>query len=154
MSKEKFYVALNFLFPSEGGYSNHKADSGGATNMGITQSTYNAYQKKKNLKSKDVKFITKSEAEQIYYENYWLSSGADKISDTKMAVVLFDTAVLHGVSKAKEYYQIANGDLGKYIELRNNSYDIIVARNKSQLVFYKGWKNRVNNLRKYIAKIK
>lgn len=153
MTKEIFESALQFLFPSEGGYSNHKADKGGATNMGVTQSTYNAYLLRKKLPQKDVKLITKEEAVQIYYENYWLVSGADKTQDSKMAIVLFDTAVLHGPGKAKTFYQQSGGDLTTFLKLREQSYDKIVANDPSQKVFHQGWKNRVNNLRKYVEKV-
>lgn len=85
MTKENFEVALQFLFPSEGGYINDKDDKGGPTNMGVTQSTYNAYRKRKGLPVKDVKYITKSEAVNLYYEDYWKVSGADNIADPNMA---------------------------------------------------------------------
>ena len=48
MSKENFQKALEFVFHAEGGYSNHKNDRGGATNMGVTQTAYNAYRQRKN----------------------------------------------------------------------------------------------------------
>ena len=151
MSYENFQKALEFLFPSEGGYSNHKNDKGGATNMGITQNTYNAYRKQKNIPIKDVKNITKNEAIKIYYENYWLPSGADKINDSSMSIALFDTAVLHGPTTAKKYYNQSNGNLEKFLNIRKRSYDKIVEKDPSQKIFYKGWNNRVENLRKYTS---
>src|SRR5574344_1118504 len=105
MTNKNFELALEFLFPSEGGYSNHKADKGGATNMGVTQQTYNYYLKKNNLSQKDVKNITRNEAKEIYYNEYWKTSGADKIEDPKMAIAIFDTAVLHGPERAKSFYR-------------------------------------------------
>lgn len=92
MTKENFEKALEFLFPSEGGYVNNKHDRGGPTNMGITQSTLNSYRKRKGLPYKDVKNITREEAKAIYYDDYWKVSGADKISDPNMAVAMFDTS--------------------------------------------------------------
>ena len=153
MSYENFQKALEFLFPSEGGYSNHKNDKGGATNMGITQNTYNVYRKQKKLPFKDVKNITKDEAIKIYYENYWISSGADKIDDSSMSIALFDTAVLHGPGTAKKYYNQSNGNLDKFLNIRKQSYNRIVEKDPSQKVFYKGWNNRVENLRKYTSNL-
>lgn len=54
MSKENFEIALQFLFPSEGGYVNGKDDKSGPTNMGITQLTYSNYRKRKGLPLNDV----------------------------------------------------------------------------------------------------
>ena len=35
--------SLHWVLQHEGGFSDHKADPGGATNKGITQKTYDAY---------------------------------------------------------------------------------------------------------------
>ena len=153
MSYKNFEKALEFLFPSEGGYSNHKNDLGGPTNMGVTQSTYDYYRRKHDLQPKDVKNITRDEAKKIYYEDYWLTSGADKVSDPKMGIVLFDTAVLHGPGKAREFYNSSGGNINKFLEIRRKSYDNIVARKPSQKVFYQGWQNRVTNLQNYLKNV-
>ena len=123
MSLENFEIALQFLFPVEGGYVNNKNDKGGPTNMGVTQSTYNSYRKKKGLPIQNVKNITQKEAINLYYEDYWKVSGADNIEDTNFAVLLFDTAVLHGPYAAKQFYDKSNGDINKFLELRKKSYD-------------------------------
>ena len=59
---EDFKKALNFVKQIEGGRSNYKQDKGGKTNLGITQITYNEYNKKRNLPLKDVNNITENEA--------------------------------------------------------------------------------------------
>lgn len=150
MSKENFKVALDFLFPSEGGYNNDKYDKGGPTNMGVTQATYNSWRKKKGLPLNDVKNINKDEAIDLYYEEYWKTSGADDVNDVDMAVLLFDTAVLHGPARAKQYYVKSGNDINKFLNIRQKSYDSIVASDSTQERFYVGWNNRVNNLRKNI----
>ncbi len=148
-----FKLALGFLFPAEGGYSNHKADKGGATNMGVTQGTYNAWLRAKGRPQKDVRQISRDEAVAIYRDNYFIASGADKIADPKMAIALFDTSVLHGVGAAKGFYAKCGGKLEAFLNLREASYDKIVANDPSQKVFLQGWKNRVANLRRYLGKI-
>lgn len=153
MTQKNFELALEFLFPAEGGYSNHKADKGGATNLGVTQGTYNAWLRAKGLPQKDVRQISRDEAVSIYRDNYFTASGADKLSDSKMAVAVFDTAVLHGVGGAKGFFGKCGGDLNTFLELREKSYDKICANDPTQKVFLQGWKNRVNNLRRYLAKI-
>ena len=150
MSKKNFEKALQFLFPSEGGYVNDSKDSGGPTNMGVTQSTYNMYRKNQGLSPKDVKQITKGEAVDLYYKYYWKPSGADNISDPNMAVTLFDTAVLHGVGQAQQYYKQSGGNIDKFLDIRQKHYDKRVAEDPSQKRFYQGWNNRVNNLRNNI----
>ena len=50
---------------SEGGFVDDPRDPGGRTNRGITQSTYNAWLKSQGRPAKDVRHITKAEAETI-----------------------------------------------------------------------------------------
>ena len=150
MSKENFEKALQFLFPTEGGYINDKDDFGGPTNMGVTQDTYDFYLKNEGLPTKDVKEITKAEAIDLYYKHYWKESGADEISDPNMAITLFDTAVLHGPGRAKQFYRLSKGDLDKYLDIRQTFYDKRIKEEPSQKKYYRGWNNRVNNLRKNI----
>ena len=147
-SDKNFNDSLVTIFGHEGGYTNDPDDLGGPTNMGITQSTYNSYCKKHNIKTKDVKNITRKEAIQVYYEDYWKSSGADKIEHPIEALIMFDTAVLHGVGRAKQLYKASNGDFNKFLELRQHHYEKRVKENPSQVKYLKGWNNRVKNLSK------
>lgn len=148
MSKENFEIALQFLFPSEGGYVNDKDDKSGPTNMGITQLTYNNYRKRKGLPLNDVKNITKIEAVNLYYEEYWKLSGADNISDPNMAVALFDTAVLHGPYRAKQYYEQSNKDLNKFLDIRQKSYEIRVQMNSIGIPYEKDLPQNVKTFSK------
>ncbi len=147
MSKENFQKALEFVFHAEGGYNNDAADPGGPTNMGVTQDTYNAYRKRKKLPYNDVRNIKKQEATNIYYEDYWLPSGADKIDDPKLAIAMFDTAVLHSPYNAKQFYSRSDGSVEDFLNLRQKSYDNIVAKHPERKKFHEGWNNRVNDLR-------
>jgi len=149
-SDKNFYDSLGTIFGHEGGYTNDPDDLGGPTNMGITQSTYNNYCKKHNLKTKDVKNLTKKEAVQVYYEDYWKASGADKVDNPIGALILFDTAILHGVGRAKQYYKTANGDFDKVIEQRRKHYEKRVKENPSQKKYLKGWNNRADHLSKML----
>lgn len=145
-----FDKAVDYLFEIEGGYSSHKNDKGGATNFGITQCTYNAYRKRKGLAPLAVKQITKQEAQQIYYEDYWIASGADKIDDFALALVLFDSCVNHGLGAGRTLYKKSNGNVQAFLNFRREKYKAIVEHNPSQKVFYNGWMNRINKLEKYI----
>ena len=139
-----FQKAIKYLFKLEGGYSNNKYDKGGETNYGITQKTYSAYLKKQNIQNKTVRTITKEEATKIYYEEYWLLSGANKITDFKLAYLLFDSSVNHGVSCSKRMYKNSQADFNKFINLRREKYYSIIKNNQTQKIFLKGWLNRIS----------
>ncbi len=55
---------------SEGGYVNHPRDPGGATDRGITQATYDAWNRAGKRPLKPVRGITKAEAEDIIAFQY------------------------------------------------------------------------------------
>ncbi len=148
--KDRFCLIMSYLFKAEGGYSNHKYDKGGVTNYGITQKTYDAFRKKKNLTSQSVVKITKDEAYNLYYEDFWCASGADKIENTALACVLFDACVNHGVALGKSLYLKSDGNINTFLNLRREKYKNIVKNNPTQKVFLKGWLNRIDNLEKFI----
>jgi len=64
--------------------------------------------------------------------------------------VVFDTAVNMGVSRAKTMLEKSNGNVDKYLALRQEKYKEFVQAKPSQKVFLKGWQNRVANLDKYV----
>jgi lysozyme family protein len=144
-----FDIALKYSLQFEGGYVNDPADKGGATNKGITKAVYDEYRTKNSLPIQSVKNISDKEVRDIYYKQYWLASGCDKLSD-KLAIVVFDMAINSGVSRAKRYLTLTQ-DPNKYLDLRAGFFKKIVQNNPSQQKFLKGWLNRVENLRKIIA---
>lgn len=103
MNNDKnFEKIVELLFGLEGGYTNHPNDRGGKTNYGVTQDTYNAWRKMNNLPPGSVKTdLTKDEARNIYYNMYWKESGADKYTDPRDAMALFDMAVTSSPYEAK-----------------------------------------------------
>ena len=140
---------LKFVLAREGGYVNRKTDRGGPTNKGVTQTTYNSYRRSKDLPTKDVKEISQQEVEDIYYNNYYKASGADKIENPRLALYVFDTAVLHGVYGAKQILKKSGGDLDKFEQLRREHYYREVEKEPSQKEYLRGWLNRVDNLKDY-----
>lgn len=147
---KNFEKGLKFVLAREGGYSNHPSDSGGETNKGITHKTYDAYRKSQGLLTRSVKDITDKEVKEIYYNNYYKASGADKVGDPKLSTVVFDTSVNMGVSRAKTILGKSNGNVDKYLALRQEKYKEFVQAKPSQKVFLKGWQNRVADLDKYV----
>jgi len=144
-----FDKALSFVLRWEGGYVNNPNDKGGATNKGITQATYNSWLRSKGQNNKDVRHITDAEVRAIYYNNYWLAAGCNKMSE-KFAILCFDTAVNMGVGRVKpflEYAKYTNPD--KFIIARIRKYSEF-AKVGNQKVFLQGWLNRVLDLEKFL----
>ena len=149
---ELFKKALNFVLKWEGGYVNNPHDKGGATNCGITQYTYTNWLKSFGLSFKDVKTITKDEVEQIYYKNYWLKAGCEKMSP-KFAVLAFDTAVNMGLARVNQFLKASQWkDIDKFIQSRKKKYEEF-AKYGNQRIFLKGWLNRLKDLENFIKTI-
>lgn len=157
---ELFKKALAFVLKWEGGFVNDPDDKGGATNKGITQSTYNRYRKRKGLQFQTVRYITQQEVEDIYFNDYWLKSGCEKMSK-KFAVLCFDTAVnmgtgivkATGMTRNEEFLKAAEYKFPeKYIEAKRAKY-YEFAKYGNQKKFLNGWLNRLNAVAKFIQTI-
>lgn len=139
-----FVKGLEFIRKWEGGWSNDKLDPGGKTMWGITEAVY-----LKHYPNNRIEDATPDEAANIYWEDYWLPSGAGEVP-FYYGIVLFDTAVNCGVGRAKALDRIAKGDPEAYINARIQFYTRVVEKNPPQKKFFKGWINRVTDLRKYV----
>lgn len=149
MQDEIFEKTLQFILQREGGYVNDPHDLGGETNKGITHNTYNTYRKSKGLPMQSVKYITDNEVRDIYYNNYYKASGADKLSNPKLAAYVFDTAVNMGVSRAKTFLNQSNGDPEQFEKLRRAKYDEFVKYNPDQKRYLQGWNSRVTAVKTF-----
>jgi len=148
---EKYYdKMLTHILSQEGGYVNDPDDSGGETNKGVTKKTYDGYRKKKGLPTRNVREITHDEIREIYHE-FFTGSGADKIDNPRMALMVFDTAVGSGCAKAKELFRKSGGDINKYEQLRREWYADIVRRKPKNKKFIKGWNNRVTHTMEFAS---
>jgi lysozyme family protein len=167
-----FALALKFTLFAEGGYSDNPADSGGPTNYGITQGSWDAYTAAQGLAPSPVSGLPLSTAKAIYQHAYW-DAGHCQALPEKLGICHFDWCVNHGVGGAAFTLQEAlgvtqDGDIGpatlaaaavgsvepkvsRYLALRRAWYKQDVANNQSQSVFLDGWMNRVNNLQAYLA---
>ena len=137
--QNNFTKALIFTSKHEGGWANDKADPGGETKYGISQKAY---------PDLDIKNLTREQAMNLYFKDYWLAAGCDKML-LPMAICVFDTAVNCGVRRAKDWLE-EYPNTKAYLANRINYYARLVQRNPSLQRFYKGWINRVVDLRKYI----
>ncbi|NUM72724.1 glycoside hydrolase family 108 protein [candidate division KSB1 bacterium] len=68
--KENREIVQKRIGLSEGGFVNNPKDPGGATDRGITQKTFDAWNRVKKLPLRSVKGISKDVAEEIIFENY------------------------------------------------------------------------------------
>lgn len=158
--------ALEYLLEEEGGWSNHKADRGGATMYGVTQGTYNAWRKKKGRPQQSVSKITHAEAEELYKEEYWEAASCHKLP-WPISYLCFDAAVNSGASRGKKWVQeglgvtpdgaigpasiaaakaaVDKGDAGKLlaiVDARATFLARLVQKTPSQAAFLLGWWRR------------
>lgn len=102
----RFDDALPLILRLEGGYVDDPDDPGGATNLGVTQTTYDIWRRASGLPARDVKEITQAEASEIYENGFWKGARCDQIA-WPASVVLFDAAVNHGIPLAHRMLQEA-----------------------------------------------
>jgi len=93
-----FSAALALVLALEGGYSNHPADPGGATNYGITQAAYDSWRRGRGLDPQPVARIDRREVDAIYRERYWEGEPQrwDELGHPGVALYLFDMRIQHG----------------------------------------------------------
>jgi lysozyme family protein len=107
-ASEKFRRCHVVTAKWEGGWSDHPADPGGKTMYGITQAVYHGWLRRKGLPLKAVRLITKTEAEDIYFENYWLPCGGPRLHDG-VDLATYDASVNSGVSRGRKWLLAALG---------------------------------------------
>ncbi len=97
-----FDEAFEHTVKLEGGYSNHAADRGGATNYGITEAVARENGYKGSMQ--DLPLAT---AKEIYQRRYWKPLHLDAIAELSKpaALKLFDIAVNMGTGTAGKFLQ-------------------------------------------------
>lgn len=172
-----FERCLTAIFGSEGGYSDHPADRGGKTNMGITEQTLIDAYNKKIVSHKNIKKLTREEATNIYKVSYWVPAKSEEMP-YPLCLLHFDATVNHGLgTAAKQLQRTVNrikgpvlkvdGAVGpktikearllaadglkflcqELLKTRSQCFEDIVKNDSSQKVFLNGWLNRVEKLR-------
>lgn len=134
-----FEAAMKFIFKWEGGYVNDPDDPGGETKYGISKRAY---------PNVDIKNLTKDQAKEIYFRDYWTKAGLDRYPQDK-AIVLMNVAVNMGVNRALAFaaadnYQTAIQSIRAY-------YANLIAKNPKLEKYRKGWNNRTNDLESYLT---
>lgn len=158
MADFKQAVALTLIH--EGGYVNNPDDSGGETNMGITQ---------KDMPGQNMHALTVEQATAYYLEHYWKALYS-QIIDQNVANKLFDMSVLFGVGTAVKILQtifavhqvVADGVFGPHtLDVVNTAEPVgllvayktslvshalaVVNARPNDRVFFAGWVRRINS---------
>jgi lysozyme family protein len=108
-SDDRFETCLSEVLEHEGGYSDHPADPGGATNMGITRRTLAQWRQVSpwtELPKSEVQALARAEAARIYRAQYWEMVKAGEMPDG-IDLAVFDLAVNSGPDRAIRTLQTA-----------------------------------------------
>ncbi|TIO74645.1 MAG: hypothetical protein E5X74_24600 [Mesorhizobium sp.] len=100
-----FARALALVLESEGGWSDKKADPGGATMKGVTLANFRRYVKADAGKA-DLRKITDAQAATVYRRFYWDAVLGAELPDG-IDYAVFDFAVNSGPGRAAKYLQAA-----------------------------------------------
>lgn len=101
---DRFNECLQLTLEFEGGYSNDPNDAGGATNLGITQTTLTSAYNDGIVSHNDITKITTAEAALIYQINYWNKCSCDSLPKP-VDFLVFDMAVNAGTATASKALQ-------------------------------------------------
>jgi len=93
---DKFLRAVSVVLKHEWGYVNDPKDPGGETKYGISKRSY------PNLK---IKALTKQQAIEIYYRDWWFPNRYEEIEHEPLAVKVFDRAVNMGARRCNKILQ-------------------------------------------------
>jgi len=102
--RSNFDTSLAAVLVHEGGFVCDFRDPGGATNKGVTQTTYDLWRIDHGLATQSVKCITPAEICALYKSRYWDKLQGDKLP-SGLDYCLFDFAVNSGPSRAAKYIQ-------------------------------------------------
>jgi len=161
--RENFEKSLEHLLRSEGGYSNHPSDPGGATNLGVTQAVWEDWIDRA-VTEENMRALTPAKVAPLYRELYWDRVKGDKLP-SGVDYCVFDAAVNSGVSRAAKWLQttvgaVADGAIGEQTlkqVLLTNPLMVIDKYSATRLEFLKGrstwptfgkgWERRVEEVR-------
>lgn len=138
---DNFEKALSFTLKWEGFISDDPNDPGGLTIWGISSKSHKEivlemHRLIKNGRKDDAFLLCKG----VYRETYWKKMECDKFP-FPLNLILFDTAVNMGRSRAKEFYS-SSSDWRDYLLKRIAFYSKL----KTAKLYIRGWINRIVDL--------
>ena len=152
----EFNEIIEKVLEHEGGYVNDKDDLGGETKYGITKRFYPHL---------DIKNLTREQAKEIYYQDYWIPSKAKSLPK-ELRYPYFDCVVNTGQRRAVKILQQAcnnkntfeikeDGLIGaatisackrlepdRFVSYRILFYSLLISENPTQEKFWYGWYKR------------
>ena len=167
-------LLIPFIFRWEGGFVNDPDDLGGATNMGVTISTWKAVGYDKDgdgdIGISDLRLLTRDDVvNKVFKPHYWDRWKADSIKSQSIANILVDwvwASGVHGIKRPQRILGVtADGIVGPLTLSAVNNYpdqrelferiksDLVKFINeicesrKANLKFKKGWMNRLNDIK-------
>ena len=105
---KNFLRAINSLLGVEGGFVDNPNDPGGATKWGITESVA-----RRNGYRGDMRDLSRDQAIEIYFSEYWKKPGIHTIKNGKIAGEIFEFGVNSGMHTAIKVLQRAYNVLNK-----------------------------------------
>lgn len=165
-------ILLPWILSYEGGFSNHPLDKGGATNKGVTISTWRSVGYDKDgdgdIDVDDLRLLTDADVrDRVLKPHYWDRWKADFILSQSVANICVDwvwASGKNGITGVQKLLGVtADGIVGpKTLQAlnacdphvlfwsiktaRKRYIDNIIARDSSQKVFEKGWLNRLESI--------
>ena len=164
----KYEKLIPTVLKFEGGFANHPSDPGGATNSGVTLSTFRSvYGKNKTVQ--DLKKMTREQWEHIFKTKFWDRWKADDIDNQAIANLLVDwlwASGVYGIKYPQEvlgvktdgivglktlaainYYPNKKELFEKLLNRRKKHFEDIVRNRPQSKVFLKGWLRRLSDFK-------
>jgi lysozyme family protein len=168
-----FDSAFQYLLQNEGTrFVDNPNDPGGATKFGITLRILER-RLDRVIEKSDVENLTEDVASRIYFDDYWLPLGCDKMTSQEIATCIFDTAVLYGPVPAAQMAQKTANNYGAQLKIDGvlgpeslaainmvspedfivtfcnlvlKRVDAVISAHPNEEVFENGWVNRAKRL--------
>ena len=164
----KYEKLIPTVLKFEGGFANHPSDPGGATNSGVTLSTFRSvYGKDKTVQ--DLKNMTMEQWKYIFKTRFWDRWKADDIDNQAIANLLVDwlwASGVYGIKYPQEvlgvktdgivglktlaainYYPNNKELFEKLWNRRKKHFEDIVRNRPQSKVFIKGWLRRLSDFK-------
>ena len=164
MAADNWEQCFALILKNEGGYVDNPSDPGGATNLGCTKATWEAWVGHPVTKD-DIKALTPNDVMPLYKVKYWDTIKGDDLPEG-VDYAVFDYAINSGPSRAAKALQsvlsiTVDGQIGpatlRALETANPR-EVATAVCEARLTFLqglptfptfgKGWSNRVSEVEK------